>query len=110
LEIVKHNQSPTRSITGPERRLCGLLHDIWPIYTWDGVSGTAGNAGVLPADVRNNLKSKTPTKRRSRTIEAEDGTLTDRAYQSMMERNMNLTFPEVPSSHVVMVGRIQRCR
>src|SRR3954465_8552135 len=39
---------------------------------------------------RNDLKSKTPTKRRSRTIEAEDGTLTDRAYRELEEMIVTL--------------------
>jgi DNA-binding GntR family transcriptional regulator len=42
------------------------------------------------ADVGNNLKSKTPTKRRSRTVEAEDGTLTDRAYRELEEMIVTL--------------------
>src|SRR6201991_1739577 len=42
------------------------------------------------ANVGNGLKSKTPTKRRSRTIEAEDGTLTDRAYRELEEMIVTL--------------------
>ena len=41
-------------------------------------------------DVRNELKSKTSTKRRSRPIEAEDGTLTDRAYRELEEMIVTL--------------------
>src|SRR5712672_961399 len=53
-----------------------LLPDIWPIYAWDGVAVCRSRA--RRADVGKQLKSKTPTKRRSRASEAEDGTLTDR--------------------------------
>jgi DNA-binding GntR family transcriptional regulator len=41
-------------------------------------------------DVRNDLKSKTSTKRRSRAIEVEDGTLTDRAYRVLEEMIVTL--------------------
>ena len=41
-------------------------------------------------DVRNDLKSKTSTKRRSRAIEVEDGTLTDRAYRELEEMIVTL--------------------
>jgi len=41
-------------------------------------------------DVRNDLKSKTSTRRRSRPIEAEDGTLTDRAYRELEEMIVTL--------------------
>src|SRR3984885_4877594 len=37
------------------------------------------------ADVRHDLKSTTPTKRRPRAAEAEDGTLTDRANRELEE-------------------------
>jgi DNA-binding GntR family transcriptional regulator len=50
----------------------------------------AGNPGLSLADVGNDLKSKTPMKRRSRTIEAEDGTLTDRAYRELEEMIVTL--------------------
>src|ERR1700682_256669 len=43
-----------------------------------------------PADVGNDLRSKAPTKRRSRTIAAEDGTLTDRAYRELEEMIVTL--------------------
>src|SRR3979409_1663866 len=43
-----------------------------------------------PADVRHGLKSKTPTKRRPRAAEAEDGTLTDRAYRELEEMIVTL--------------------
>src|SRR6202023_2299839 len=43
-----------------------------------------------PADMRDNLKSKAPTKRRSRAIAAEDGTLTDRAYRELEEMIVTL--------------------
>ncbi len=39
---------------------------------------------------RNDLKSKMPTKRRSRTIAAEDDTLTDRAYRELEEMIVTL--------------------
>jgi DNA-binding GntR family transcriptional regulator len=42
------------------------------------------------AGVRKELKSKTPTKRRSRASEAEDGTLTDRAYRALEEMIVTL--------------------
>jgi DNA-binding GntR family transcriptional regulator len=42
------------------------------------------------ADVRTDLKSKTSTRRRSRAIEAEDGTLTDRAYRELEEMIVTL--------------------
>ena len=41
-------------------------------------------------DVRTDLKSKTSTKRRSRAVEAEDGTLTDRAYRELEEMIVTL--------------------
>jgi hypothetical protein len=41
-------------------------------------------------DVRLNLKSKTPTKRRPHAAEAEDGTLTDRAYLELEEMIVTL--------------------
>jgi DNA-binding GntR family transcriptional regulator len=43
-----------------------------------------------PANARNDLKSKTPKKRRSREVEAEDGTLTDRAYRELEEMIVTL--------------------
>jgi DNA-binding GntR family transcriptional regulator len=43
----------------------------------------------LPA-ARNDLKSKALTKRRPRAIEAEDGTLTDRAYRELEEMIVTL--------------------
>ncbi len=42
------------------------------------------------ADVRTDLKSKTSIKRRSRAVEAEDGTLTDRAYRELEEMIVTL--------------------
>src|ERR1043166_8641385 len=39
---------------------------------------------------RNSLKSKTSTRRRSRTIDADDGTLTDRAYRELEEMIVTL--------------------
>src|ERR1043166_7199364 len=39
---------------------------------------------------RNSLKSKTPAKRRSRTLETDDGTLTDRAYRELEEMIVTL--------------------
>src|SRR4030081_711198 len=42
------------------------------------------------ADVGKQLKSKTPTKRRSGASEAEDGTLTDRAYRELEEMIVTL--------------------
>ena len=47
-------------------------------------------AGLSRADLRNDLKSKLPKKRRSRAIEAEDGTLTDRAYRELEEMIVTL--------------------
>ena len=41
-------------------------------------------------EVRNDLKSKTPTKRRPGSSEAEDGTLTDRAYRELEEMIVTL--------------------
>src|SRR2546430_9863265 len=48
------------------------------------------SVGLLRTDLRNELKSKLPTKRRSRAIEAEDGTLTDRAYRELEEMIVTL--------------------
>jgi hypothetical protein len=45
---------------------------------------------LSPAEVRNDLKSKAPAKRRSRAIAAEDGTLTDRAYRELEEMIVTL--------------------
>src|ERR1044072_8811885 len=39
---------------------------------------------------RNSLKSKTPAKRRSRALETDDGTLTDRAYRELEEMIVTL--------------------
>src|SRR3954469_22369695 len=48
------------------------------------------SANSLASLPRASLKSKTPTKRRSRIIEAEDGTLTDRAYRELEEMIVTL--------------------
>src|ERR1051325_573898 len=48
---------------------------------------SANSPASLPRDA---LKSKTPTKRRSRTIEPDDGTLTDRAYRELEEMIVTL--------------------
>src|SRR3982751_5944940 len=40
--------------------------------------------------LRNSLKSKMPAKRRSRTLETDDGTLTDRAYRELEEMVVTL--------------------
>jgi DNA-binding GntR family transcriptional regulator len=69
-------------------RFAVLRHDIWPIYAWDECS--ARPARPRRRDVRNDLKSKTSTKRRSRAIEVEDGTLTDRAYRVLEEMIVTL--------------------
>jgi DNA-binding GntR family transcriptional regulator len=45
---------------------------------------------VRRAEMRTDLKSKTSTKRRSRAIEAKDGTLTDRAYRELEEMIVTL--------------------
>jgi DNA-binding GntR family transcriptional regulator len=45
---------------------------------------------LCPPDARNGLKSKTLTKPRPRAIEAEDGTLTDRAYRELEEMIVTL--------------------
>src|SRR5450755_328803 len=42
------------------------------------------------ADVRTDLKAKTPIRRRSRVAEADDGTLTDRAYRELEEMIVTL--------------------
>jgi DNA-binding GntR family transcriptional regulator len=47
-------------------------------------------AGSPVAEVRNALKSKTPSKRRPRGVAAEDGTLTDRAYRELEEMIVTL--------------------
>src|SRR3954466_14959420 len=48
------------------------------------------SANSLASLPRDSLKSKTPTKRRSRIIEAEEGTLTDRAYRELEEMIVTL--------------------
>src|ERR1700745_1821346 len=64
---------------------------IYGRYTFGmALSSTAGTWAFSLANVRNSLKSKAPTKRRSRTIEAEDGTLTDRAYRELEEMIVTL--------------------
>src|SRR3978361_1349313 len=55
----------------------------WPIQH-------SRDPGRSLANMRNDLKSKTPTKRRSRPVEAEDGTLTDRAYRELEEMIVTL--------------------
>src|SRR3979490_1523366 len=50
----------------------------------------AGARAFSLANVRNDLKSKAPTKRRPRTSDAEDGTLTDRAYRELEEMIVTL--------------------
>src|ERR1051325_8929806 len=46
------------------------------------------DVGTEPS--RNSLKSKTPAKRRSRNLETDDGTLTDRAYRELEEMIVTL--------------------
>jgi DNA-binding GntR family transcriptional regulator len=46
--------------------------------------------GRLAAEMRGVLKAKTSTKRRPRSSEAEDGTLTDRAYRELEEMIVTL--------------------
>src|ERR1700733_10396494 len=55
-----------------------------------GVSRSPPPRAFSPADVRHDLKSTTPTKRRPRAAEAEDGTLTDRAYRELEEMIVTL--------------------
>src|ERR1700694_6305152 len=50
----------------------------------------ACSRALSPPDPRTGVKSKTPTKRRPRAIEAEDGTLTDRAYRELEEMIVTL--------------------
>src|SRR6202790_3335738 len=64
-----------------------------------------------PADMRDNLKSKAPTKRRSRAIAAEDGTLTDRAYRELEEMIVTLRLsPGTVVSEQALAGRLKICR
>src|SRR5260370_37102916 len=75
-------------VMGPAMDHIDPIRDIWPIYAWDWCA--LGMFASAPADVGNDLKSKMPTKRRSRAIEAEDGTLTDRAYRELEEMIVTL--------------------
>src|SRR3954466_3344053 len=58
-----------------------LRDDMRLRYAWTDVT-------TQPS--RNSLKAKTPAKRRSRTIETDDGTLTDRAYRELEEMIVTL--------------------
>src|ERR1700679_1178394 len=59
-----------------------------------------------PADVRHDLKSKTPTKSRPRP--AEDGTLTDRAYRELEEMIVTLQLsPGTVLSEQVLAARLK---
>src|SRR3977135_1097298 len=55
-----------------------------------GLSCRAPARAVSAADVRVDLSSKKPARRRSRATEAEDGTLTDRAYRELEEMIVTL--------------------
>src|ERR1700686_501279 len=62
-----------------------------------------------PAALRHDLKSKTPTKRRSRAIAAEDGTLTDRAYRELEEMIVTLRLsPGTVLSEQALAVRLKR--
>jgi DNA-binding GntR family transcriptional regulator len=66
-------------------RYCSMTYDQYTL----GMAYPARNPRRC-ANVRNDLKSKTPTKRRSRAVEPGDGTLTDRAYRELEEMIVTL--------------------
>jgi DNA-binding GntR family transcriptional regulator len=65
-------------------------------------------ANILPTTVRNDLRSKAPTKRRSQAIDAEDGTLTDRAYRELEEMIVTLRLsPGTVLSEQALAARLK---
>jgi len=71
-------------------QLASALPKIYRQYTLGMGDEMPAVAPVAPAIARSDLKSKTPSKRRSLVAETDDGTLTDRAYRELEEMIVTL--------------------